>query len=93
MKIIPCNRHVLVQPIDESDSDAESTSGILLPEDFKAVPKFSLAKVVSKSTDCSVDVNIGERIVYNTSMLEEVPINNGTYYLLLENYITCVVSQ
>ena len=50
-----------------------------------------VAKVLAKSGDCKAleSLNVGDRIIYNGSMIEEMKIDGETYYLLLENYVLC----
>ena len=52
MQFKPCNRHLLVNPIEE---DQIENTGILLPEDYKAKNPFGVARVIRKSHDCSLD--------------------------------------
>ncbi len=86
MKFKPCNRHLLILPLEETEED---TSSILLPEEFKPSPAFIAAKVLAQADDCKIinDLPPNTKVVCNNSMVEEVKIDEETYYLLLENYV------
>ena len=89
MKIYPCNRFLLLQPHEE---EKQQESAVLLPEDYKIKPAFSTARILAKSQDCRTNTNVGENVVYQTNMIEEIDINGEKHYLLLENHILCVIS-
>ncbi len=90
MKIYPCNRFLHVCPHEEEE---QQESAVLLPEDYKIKPLYNTAKVLAKSEDCKVNVSVGENIVYQTNMIEEIDINGEKHYLLLENHVLCVASS
>jgi co-chaperonin GroES (HSP10) len=86
----PCNRHLLVK-VCESETEEGKQSEVILPEDYYSKSRFGKAKVLSRASDCTVDVLVGECIVYENSMLEEVKIDGQTHNMILENYILCVL--
>ena len=87
MKMIPCNRHLLVSKILVEDEEQENK--ILLPEDYKKTGPFIKARVLSKSDDCRLDVLVGEIIVFRNGLEETIEIDNKKHYLLLENHVLC----
>jgi len=87
MKMIPCNRHVLVSKILEEQDEQENK--ILLPEDYKKTVPYIKARVLSKSGDCKLDVMPGEIIVFRNGMEETIEIDGKKHYLLLENHVLC----
>ena len=89
MSVIPVNRMLLLQPIEEEEHEAS----ILLPEDYVAKSPFGEATVLSVADDCKVKVSGGDNIIFDNSMLQEVSLNGQTHYLLLENYVMCVVGN
>ena len=91
MKLKPFNRHIIIRPEDDDDS---SEPAILLPEEYKPKQPFVTAEVIAISNDCKIasDLKIGDKVLCNNSMVEEVKIKGETYYLLLENYVLCLVS-
>ena len=90
MKFKPCNRHLLVNRIEE---DEIQNSGILLPEDYKAKNPFGVARVIKKSHDCSLDIYPGERVTYSSNMLQSITIGGKEFFLLLENYVLGIIDE
>jgi len=90
MKFKPCNRHLLLSPIEE---DQVEQSGILLPDEYKSKNPFSVARVIEKSADCSLNVFPGEKVTYTTSMVENVTIGGKEFFLLLENYVLGIIDE
>ena len=90
MNFKPCNRHILVSPIEEDQID---NTGILLPEDYKAKNPFGVARVIKKSHDCSLDIYPGERVTYSSNMLQNVTIGGKEFLLLLENYVLGIINE
>ena len=91
MNLKPYNRHLILDLQDDADDDEPT---ILLPEEYKPKQPFAMAKILAISDDCkSTDgLKVGDTILCNNSMVEEVKIKGETYYLLLENYVLCLVS-
>ena len=89
MRVYPCNRRFLIKPLVEE----EDKNQILVPEDYKPKQLHCLAMILGKSKDATIDAKLGETIVYEQNMVEEVSIKGETNYLLLENYILCVLEE
>ena len=89
MRVYPCNRRFLIKPLVEE----EDKNQILVPEDYKPKQLHGLAMILGKSKDATIDAKLGETIVYEQNMVEEVSIKGETNYLLLENYILCVLEE
>ena len=84
----PVNRHVLVS----IRKDAPDTPSIILPEDYKPEQqKHSVVNVLEKSDDVKIKLLVGSKIVVDSSMIEEIVINNTTYNVILENYVVGVL--
>ena len=85
----PVNRHIL---IDVSRNEESGGSSIILPEDYKPQQqKHSVVQVLNKSDDVKFDLVVGSKIVVDSSMIEEIVINNTTYNVILENYVVGVL--
>jgi len=85
----PVNRHILVDLDQRND---EQKSLIVLPEDYQPEQqKHSIVRVVEKSDDVKFDLLVGSKIVVDSSMIEEIVINNTTYNIILENYVVGVL--
>ena len=85
----PVNRHILIDLDQRTD---EQKSLIMLPEDYKPEQqKHSGVQVLNKSDDVKFDLVVGSKIVVDSSMIEEIVINNTTYNVILENYVVGVL--
>ena len=81
----PKNRHLLVHPLDD---DEPTKSLIVLPDDYAPEQSVYIScDVLGMATDCKVEVEIGDRIVIERRMLQEIKAAGETNYLVLENYI------
>ena len=86
----PLNRHILIDLDQRTD---EQKSLIVLPEDYKPEQeKHSIVQVVNKSDDVKFDLSAGTKIIVDSSMIEEIVINNTTYNVILENYVVGVLA-
>ena len=82
----PFNRHVLIKPIEKQEQEKESL--IVLPTDYKKPESpHQVAEVLDLSDDCSIDLSVGNKIVFEKRMSNKIQIDDKTYYLVLENYI------
>ena len=85
MYLEPKNRHLLVLPVSEKKQEK---SLIVLPEDYKQpIDPHIICDVLGVASDCSVSVDIGDRVVVERSMIQEVKASGETNYLILENYV------
>jgi len=95
MIIKPWNRRLLVALIREEEQ--KEASQILLPEDYK--PKHKEEHYVTVQVlDVSVDAHNlfalqNKKVVVQSNGLEEIKVNDEIHYLVLENYIVCVVED
>ena len=81
----PKNRHLLVLPLESED---KQESSILLPDDYKKPQSpYVMCDVLGMSEDCSVEIDVGDRIVIERRMMQEVKAGGETNYLVLENYV------
>ena len=52
---------------------------------------FELEKRLKKPLASKFDLVVGSKIVVDSSMIEEIVINNTTYNVILENYVVGVL--
>ena len=85
MYLEPTNRHLLVLPMETQE---EEQSLIVLPDEYK-IPQspYVSCDVLGMSSDCKVKVSIGDTIVVERRMLQEIKAAGETNYLVLENYV------
>ena len=89
-KIIPCNRWVIIKPIEEKVKQAPTEPPpFVLPEESKATmaPRYKTFKVVSSSMDALSACKKGETIIVEASMVEKVKIEGESFYAVSENYV------
>ena len=84
MNFEPKNRHLLVLPIEEK----KTKSNIILPQDYKAPANpYIVCDILDISGDCTLGLQVGETIVVERRMLQEIKAMGETNYLVLENYV------
>lgn len=82
----PFNRHILIKPIEKEEQKEQSL--IVLPTDYKKPESpHQLAEVLKLSDDCSIELYVGDKIVFEKRMLNKIQIHDKVYYLVLENYV------
>ncbi len=82
----PFNRHVLVRLEEEKEEKTESL--IVLPTDYKKPESpYQVGMVLNLSDDCTIDLSVGDKIVFEKRTLQEIEILGIKHYLILENYI------
>lgn len=88
MKLIPENRHLLVEPIEEKE-EQESAFKILTPEDYeKPASPYVLCKILNIADNCStVGVTIDDEVIIERRMLHKIDVSGKSFYLVLENYV------
>tara|TARA_Y100001963_G_C6432071_1_gene287506 strand:- start:50 stop:340 length:291 start_codon:yes stop_codon:yes gene_type:complete len=89
MNVCPVNRMILVDPIEEEEKQPEST--VLLPDDYRPTSPYGVGKVVTAAKDCKLQLSGDDKIVFENSMLQEVTVRGQKSYLLLENYVLCIL--
>ena len=88
MSLIPENRHLLVNPIEDPISQNHDRVQLLMPDDFKPPQSLHVVcEVVSIAKDSKFYGEVVDRIVTERRMLQEIKIEGETYYLVLENYV------
>jgi|TARA_R110000824_G_scaffold302900_1_gene490672 hypothetical protein len=87
VNIIPENRHLLVQPVEEERGSIDTVQ-LLMPADFKPVQsQYVICDVLGVACDSKFHKSNLEKIVIERRMLHEVTIGLETHYLVLENYV------
>ena len=81
----PFNRHLLVEPIAEEE--AKQQAMVLVPEDYKPMPRHTRVKVLEKAQDCKIPVFSNDIVIVNSSMIEEIKVGEEAYSLILENHV------
>jgi len=84
MYLEPHNRHLLVFPLKEK----EEIPKFVLPDEYKHPSSpYVVCDILGIAEDCKISLKIGDRIVVERRMLQEVKAMGETNYLVLENYV------
>tara|TARA_Y100001963_G_scaffold153348_1_gene239950 strand:- start:1670 stop:1972 length:303 start_codon:yes stop_codon:yes gene_type:complete len=86
----PFNRYIRIKPIEDQDSDS---TVVLVPDGYKLEPKYKAWEVVSQSDACNLSAPTGAHVVVESSMVEEIDLNDTKYYLVLENYVIAILGE
>ena len=88
MNIIPQNRHLLIEVVDETEN-GNKPADFLLPEGYEK-PKSEHVKVkVLDDSACSL--SYGSHVVVTRHMIQEIDIGETTFSLIQENYVLASV--
>ena len=83
---IPYNRYLLVKKL-EQELD-ESVTSVLVPDNVSIRPEFSLVELLAVASDCEkFNGEVGQTIVINSNMIENVKINNQEFNIIQENHV------
>lgn len=87
MTFKPVNRNLKLQPVELS-SPKEVTSTILVPDDYTPqTSPYEVYRLLDKASDCTSEIELGDYVVVDTSMVNLLDINGKKFYLVLENYV------
>tara|TARA_Y100001963_G_scaffold62930_1_gene87731 strand:- start:6341 stop:6544 length:204 start_codon:yes stop_codon:yes gene_type:complete len=66
--------------------------GILLPDDFKPTEeRYICSDVIDWAEDVRFNLVEGSKVVVDSSMIEEITVNNSTYSIIQDNYIVGII--
>tara|TARA_Y100001973_G_C5202382_1_gene338847 strand:- start:3072 stop:3350 length:279 start_codon:yes stop_codon:yes gene_type:complete len=86
MKFKSYNRYIVIDLVEDEPEKSESL--VVLPTDYKKPQKpYALGKVLGMAGDSSLNVEIGETIIFEKRMLNKIEVFGKMHYLVLENYI------
>ena len=81
----PKNRHLLVYPLD---TEEQEKSLIVLPDGYAPEQSaYVRCDVLGIASDCKLEVEIGDCLVVERRMIQEIKAAGETNYLVLENYV------
>lgn len=86
MHFEPYNKHVWIMPIEAETEPKDQL--IIMPEEYKAPQSpYLIGDIVGISSDCTVDLSLGDKIVVERTTVQEIKAQNQTIYVVKENYI------
>ncbi|MAJ45403.1 MAG: hypothetical protein CMF96_11765 [Candidatus Marinimicrobia bacterium] len=87
----PVNRHVLIKN-RAPKNDKETPMGILLPEDFNPTEeRYICSHVIDWAEDIRFKLREGSKVIVDSSMIEEITVDNATYSIIQDNYIVGII--
>ena len=91
MTFTPVNNYLWVRPVEDSEPEG---SGILLPQDYRAVESpFAVVEVVNCSGDSGVLWGAGLQLVVEAHMLRDIQHNGETFTVIKENHVIGILSD
>jgi len=91
MTLTPVNNYLTVQTVEDTDTE---DSGILLPQDYRAVESpFAVVEVVNCSGDSGTLWGAGLQIVVEAHMLRDIQHNGVTYTVIKENHVIGILTD
>ena len=88
MNVLPKNRHILIEMMQEEEQQAPA---VLLPADYQKRQDYVVAKVLSVHDSVKDEIQEGSLVVAEPNMVKEVTLEGQTHYLLQANYVLCEV--
>jgi len=80
----PHNRHLLIFPIDDEKEKVK----FVLPDEYTAPESpYVVCDILGIASDCKIPLDVGNRIVVERRMIQEIKAMGATNYLVLENYV------
>jgi len=91
MNVFPVNKMILVELSEEEQEVTNDT--ILLPTGYKPTSQHTAGFILDVSEDCDSDLSVGDEIIFDSTMVQEVSAHGETHYLLKENFVLCVLEE
>ena len=88
MKVLPKNKHILIEMIEEEEQEKSS---VLLPSDYQKRKDYVVAKVLSVHDSVKEEIQEGSIVVAEPNMIREITLEGQAHYLLQANYVLCEV--
>ena len=91
MNLTPVNNYLWVRTVAD---DEAGESGILLPQDYRAVESpFAVVEVVSCSGENGTIWGAGLQLVVEAHMLRDIQHNGETFTVIKENHVIGILSD
>ncbi|HHZ95586.1 MAG TPA: hypothetical protein EYN67_08510 [Flavobacteriales bacterium] len=91
MNLSPVNNYLVVRTIEGTDTE---DSGILLPQDYRAVENpFAVVEVVNCSGESGTIWGVGLQIIVEAQMLRDIQHNGETFTVIKESHIIGILSD
>jgi len=86
MQFEPHNRHLWVELIEEET--AEDAPLFIMPDEYRPPQSpYVTCKILAMACDCSIPLDVGDKIIVDRTTLQDIKANLDTIYLVQENYV------
>lgn len=87
MHFEPHNRHLWILPKEEEKEDKESPL-FVMPDEYRP-PKspYVVGEILAMACDCEISLDVGDIIVVERSVVQEIKADSETIYVVKENYV------
>ena len=90
MTFTPVNNYLSVRTVEDTDTE---DSGILLPQDYRAVESpFAVVEVLNCSGESGTLWGAGLQLVVEAHMLRDIQHNGETFTVIKEQYVIGIFS-
>ena len=91
MTLTPVNNYLVVKTVEDTDTE---DSGILLPQDYRAVENpFAVVEVLNCSGESGTLWGTGLQLVVEAHMLRDIQHNGETFTVIKENHVIGILSE
>jgi len=92
VNFIPTHRHILVKRKEATQEKEQSL--VLVPEDYKAkLDDYVRVIVVEAAEKCTIPVRYGDELVVREAFVEELVLDDNTFYLVLESHVMGIIKN
>ncbi len=88
-KIEPLGTRILVKVLEQ---EAQTSSGILLPESAKEKPQEGIIEAVGNEEDMVTDLKVGDKVLFAKYSGTEIKQGDDTYLILSEDDVLARLS-
>ena len=93
MNVFPVNKMILVELSEEEQEVTSTNDTILVPAGYRPASQHAVGFILDVAEDCDSDLSVGDEIVFDSTMVQEVAAHGETHYLLKENFVLCVLEE
>jgi len=86
----PVNRHILIEISHGPETTPESL--IVLPEDYAPeIDRHAQVSVLKSAPDLRIEIEQGDKLIVDRSMIEEISVGGTIYNVILDNYVLGII--
>lgn len=91
IKLTPVNKMLLIER-EKQQKQKPDEFGFVLPEKV-VLTKHAVVNLVSASESSQYERYVGQKLLVNNSMIEQVEVNNSIFNLISENGVVAIVAE